>query len=110
MNFLIDAQLPPALARWIVTQGHQATHVFDIGLQAADDPVVWDRARLEDTVIISKDEDFVDHWLLSDQPVSLVWIRKGNCSNRILIAWFEPLWPDTLQRLAQGERLIELRA
>lgn len=110
MNFLIDAQLPPALARWIVSQGHPATHVFEVGLQAADDGPIWEFARKENAVIVSKDEDFVDRWLLSDRPVSLVWIRKGNCSNRALLAWLEPLWPDTLKRLEQGERLVELRA
>lgn len=110
MNFLDDAQLPPTLSRWILSQNHQATHVFDIGLQAADDPAIWERARTEDTVIISKDEDFVDHWILSDQPVSLVWIRKGNCSNRALLAWLEPLWPDVVKRLDQGEKFIELRS
>ena len=110
MNFLIDAQLPPALAQWIVSQGHQATHVFDRGLQTADDPVIWERAGNDRAVIVSKDEDFVDRWLLSDKPVPLVWIRKGNCSNRVLMTWLEPLWPDTVKRLEQGERLIELRA
>jgi len=83
--------------------------VFDIGLQAAGDPVVWEHARKSNAVIISKDEDFVDRWLLSDAPVPLIWIRKGNCSNRALMAWFEPLWPETLRRLEQSERLIELR-
>jgi predicted nuclease of predicted toxin-antitoxin system len=110
VNFLVDAQLPPALARWIAGQGHHATHVFDIGLQTAADPGIWERARSESTVIISKDEDFVDHWLLSAEPVQLVWIRKGNCSNRALLRWLEPLWFDTVKRLAQGEKLIELRA
>ena len=37
MNLVIDAQLPPALGRWIAAQGHQATHVFDVALQAAAD-------------------------------------------------------------------------
>ena len=110
MNFLVDAQLPPALAHWIVSQGHQATHVFDIGLETSDDPVIWECARRENTAIISKDEDFVDHWLLSAEPVQLVWIRKGNCSNRALLDWLGPLWPDAVKRLEQGERLIELRA
>jgi predicted nuclease of predicted toxin-antitoxin system len=110
VNFLVDAQLPPALARWISSQGHHATHIFDIGLQAADDPVIWKRARSDKTVIISKDEDFVDHWLLSAAPVQLVWVRKGNCSNRALLDWLEPLWPDVVKRLEQGERFIEMRA
>jgi predicted nuclease of predicted toxin-antitoxin system len=109
LNFLVDAQLPPGLARWISSHGHQGTHVFEIGLQAAADPVIWEHARKENAVIISKDEDFVDRWLLSEMPVALIWIRKGNCSNQALMAWFEPLWPEALKRLEQGEQLIELR-
>ena len=110
MNFLVDAQLPSALARWIGYQGYHTVHAFDLGLQTASDAVIWEQARTRDAAIVSKDEDFIDRWLLDDEPVPLVWIRKGNCSNRALMAWFEPLWPDTLKRLRQGERLIELRA
>jgi predicted nuclease of predicted toxin-antitoxin system len=109
LKFLVDAQLPPALARWIVSQGHQATHIFDIGLQTANDPIIWDRARSENTVIISKDEDFVDHWILSPDPVQLVWVRKGNCSNRALLQWLQPLWDEAVRRLEEGDKLIELR-
>ena len=76
---------------------------------SSNDPVIWDRALQEHAVIISKDEDFVDRWLLSDRPVPLVWVRKGNCSTRALLEWFEPLWPEALKRLEQGEKLIELR-
>jgi predicted nuclease of predicted toxin-antitoxin system len=35
MRFLIDAQLPPALARWLSSAGHDAEHVADIGLAGA---------------------------------------------------------------------------
>ena len=110
MNFLIDAQLPPALARWILSQGHDATHVSELSLQTADDPAIWDHAQNKRAIIVSKDEDFVDRWLLSNKPVPLVWIRKGNCSNRALLEWLELLWPETLKRLEQGEQLIEIRA
>lgn len=110
MKFLVDAQLPPALARWIASRGHQASHIFDLGVHTADDPAIWERARNEQAIIISKDEDFVDHWLLSAEPVQLVWIRKGNCSNRALLAWLVPLWDDAVKRLEQGEKFIELRA
>ena len=109
MNFLIDAQLPPALARWIAEQGHNAVHVFDLGLHTATDTVIWEEARKRNAVILSKDEDFVDRWLLKPQGVTLVWIRKGNCSNKVLVDWLMPLWPNILTRLAQGEKLIEIR-
>lgn len=61
-------------------------------------------------VIVSKDEDFVDRWIMSAKPVPFVWVRKGNCSNRVLLAWIEPLWTNVLSRLQQGEKLIELLA
>jgi len=110
VNFLIDSQLPPALAQWISAQGHKAVHVADLGLEADDDSIIWAHAQKEGLVIISKDEDFADRSLLSDEGVALAWIRKGNCSNRALVSWLEPLWPDVLRRLEQGERLVELRA
>ena len=110
MNFLVDSQLPPALARWISAQGHHAIHVAELGLEADDDSVIWKHARKEKTIIVSKDEDFADRWLLNDDGIALVWIRKGNCSNRALMNWLEPLWPDVLRRLEQGGQLIELRA
>lgn len=110
MKFLVDAQLPPALARWIASQGHHAVHIFDLGLHTADDPVVWRCAEADDSIIVTKDEDFVDRWLLSNEPVRLAWLRKGNCSTRALLEWLQPLWAETVKRLEQGEKLIELRA
>jgi predicted nuclease of predicted toxin-antitoxin system len=109
LNFLIDSQLPPALARWITAQGHQAVHVVELGMEATDDSILWEHARKTSAVIVSKDEDFADRWLLHDEGVALLWIRKGNCSNTALMAWLEPLWPETLRRLEQGETFIELR-
>jgi predicted nuclease of predicted toxin-antitoxin system len=37
MRFIVDAQLPPALARWLVRQGHEAEHVADRLLATAPD-------------------------------------------------------------------------
>jgi predicted nuclease of predicted toxin-antitoxin system len=37
MRFLVDAQLPAALARWLAAEGHRAEHVADIGLAGALD-------------------------------------------------------------------------
>ena len=37
MRFLVDAQLPPALARFLASLGEEAIHVLDAGLLEADD-------------------------------------------------------------------------
>jgi predicted nuclease of predicted toxin-antitoxin system len=58
MRFLIDAQLPPALAGWLVANGHEAEHVGDRGMQTAPDTVIWDYALATSAVIVTKDEDF----------------------------------------------------
>jgi uncharacterized protein DUF5615 len=65
---LVDAQRPPSLARWIASQGHEAIHVFDIAMHTAGDAAVCAYAATEDRILITKDEDFVDRWLLSEGP------------------------------------------
>jgi predicted nuclease of predicted toxin-antitoxin system len=55
--FLIDAQLPPALASWLIQQGLTAQHVDDLGLRTADDVAVWNHASASGAVVITKDED-----------------------------------------------------
>ena len=58
MRFIVDAQLPPALADWLRARGHEATAVRDIGLRDADDRTIWARAGIDQAVIVTKDEDF----------------------------------------------------
>lgn len=108
MRFLVDAQLPPALARWLVERGHPAEHVHDLGLESASDRVVWDHAVAIGATVLTKDEDFaVRRILLADGP-SIVWVRRGNTTRRELLNWFEPLLPTIVEALERGEPLIEI--
>ena len=58
MRFLVDARLPPALARWLASNGHDADHVSDHNMAAASDAAIWRLAIQLDAVILTKDEDF----------------------------------------------------
>ena len=55
MRFLIDAQLPAALARWLVAAGHEAEHVDRCGLGARLDAEIWRYAQQVKAAILTKD-------------------------------------------------------
>ena len=82
MKFVIDAQLPPILARWLREQGHGAEHVEDIGLRDADDNQVWIHALSVGATLITKDEDFADRSARELQAPVIVWLRVGYYESR----------------------------
>lgn len=109
MTFIIDAQLPPALAQLITAAGHEGIHVEEIDLRDADDSAIWHHALALNAAIITKDEDFASRVASGRDCPVIVWLRVGNCSNRALHAWFEPLFPDIMRQIEQGQILIEVR-
>lgn len=109
MRFLVDAQLPPALARLLASLGHHAEHVFDLGLHTAADSAIWQHALEHDLIVLTKDEDFPIRRQQSGTGPSVVWIRVGNTSRRALLEWFERLLPQIEGMIRDGETLIEIR-
>ncbi|HZP20465.1 MAG TPA: DUF5615 family PIN-like protein [Bauldia sp.] len=108
MRFLIDAQLPPGLADLLRANGHAAEHVNLIDLGAATDREIWDYAIRLGSVIISKDEDFVDLVRAGNKGPAVVWIRLGNTTNRVLNDVIARALPEILEGLSLGERLVEI--
>ena len=108
MRFLVDAQLPPALARWLAAQGHEAQHVADLGMQAASDAAIWNHAGAVSAAVVTKDEDFAQRKVLNRTGPAVVWIRLPNTRRRDLLTWFGTVLPDIVAALEKGETLIEV--
>ena len=108
MRFLVDAQLPPALARSLEGRGHVAEHVYDIGMAEAPDRKIWDYAHRENAILVTKDDDFAALQALEKNGPTIVWIRVGNTTKRALLVRVDQFIETIETMLRSGERLIEV--
>ena len=107
-RFLIDAQLPPALVRWLEERGHDAEHVADLGMLQASDQEIWRHAGAISAAVVTKDEGFVTLLSVRSNGAAVVWVRVGNTSRQALLTWFARLLPEIERALKAGENLIEV--
>jgi predicted nuclease of predicted toxin-antitoxin system len=80
----------------------------DLGLAAAADSVLFDYARWESAVVLTKNSDFVEFLHRLGAPQQIVWITCGNVSNQHLRALFDATFKNVLQLLHDGESLVEI--
>jgi len=90
VRFLVDAQLPARLARFLNDAGHDALHSSEMpeGNRTTDVRIAG-VADDEDRVVVTKDRDFRDGHLLAGSPRRLLVVATGNITNTALIALFE---------------------
>ena len=81
MKLLFDQNLSPRLPRRLADLYPGSAHVFELGLDKADDLEVWEHARQNGFAITSKDSDFNELSVVHGFPPKVVWIRRGNCSS-----------------------------
>lgn len=104
----VDAQLPPALARWLTDEcGEDAAHVQDLELLRASDTAIFERAGAANAVVVTKDLDFVQLLERRGPPPQVIWLTAGNLSTAHLIALVARHWPRVVQ-LLEYEGLVEI--
>jgi predicted nuclease of predicted toxin-antitoxin system len=110
MKFWIDAQLPPALAIHLAkTFAVDAQSLREIGLRDAADWNIYEMAKAANSVIVSKDSDFVDLISRFGSPPKLIWVTCGNVSNEKLRQVFdESRFRTALALLNEGQSIVEI--
>ena len=108
MKFLVDAQLPVRIVYFLRSLGYDTIHTKDLPLKnATSDTEINALSLKEKRIVITKDNDFLQSFILSKKPYKLLLITTGNISNNDL----ESLLIKNIDRLAElfsKHELIEM--
>jgi predicted nuclease of predicted toxin-antitoxin system len=102
-GLLVDENQPAGLR---LPSKLAAIHASEISASASD-TVVWDHARRQRLVIVTKDADFSHRIIASDPPPWIVHVRLGNLRLRPFIQHLALVWP-TIESLLPKHKLISV--
>ena len=90
LTFIIDTQLPPKLAKYLHEKGFPSIHTtyFPHG-HLLDDNTIIEIAVRDNRIIVTKDSDFLDNYLLNGVPPKVLMLQFGNISNADLLDLFD---------------------
>lgn len=110
MKIWIDAQLSPAIAKWICQSYPyiEAIAVRDLGLRDAEDAAIFSAAQATNAIIMTKDSDFVELSSRFGSPPKIIWLTCGNTSNASLQKILTTALLRAIDLLEQGADLVEI--
>ena len=80
MRLLFDENLSGKLPQLLTDIFPDSADAIGRGLGGTSDRIIWDHAKTEGFVLVTKDEDFQRMSVLLGAPPKVIWIRLGNCS------------------------------
>jgi predicted nuclease of predicted toxin-antitoxin system len=105
----LDAHFSPAISIWITaTFGISALALRDMGLRDAEDAEIFEAAKAQGIIFITKDSDFVDLVTRFGSPPQIILLTCGNTSNDRLKEILSSKLSEALDLLSAGEPLVEI--
>jgi predicted nuclease of predicted toxin-antitoxin system len=90
MKFIIDAQLPKSLLDFLNAAGFNALHTLELPeMNRTGDNAITTKTDIEDRIVVTKDADFLDSYLLFEKPAKLLLVKTGNIPNSDLLKLFQ---------------------
>jgi predicted nuclease of predicted toxin-antitoxin system len=86
MKLLLDENLSRRLLPSLEPVYPGSVHVALVGLERASDLDLWDYARANGCVIVTKDDDFSALSALRGQPPRVIKLTLGNSDNAVVLA------------------------
>ncbi len=109
LRVLVDAQLPKQLAQFLAYHaGYDSLHTLDLpAANATQDGFINRFSMDEKRVVITKDADFVNSFLLHGQPYKLLLVSTGNIKTVDLLELFRQFLPQ-LTRVLTFHSYVEM--
>lgn len=78
MRLLLDENLSDRVIPRIIDLYPDSLHVKTLGLVSTDDGIIWEYAKMNGFMIVSKDADFHQRSILYGHPPKFIYLRIGN--------------------------------
>jgi len=86
VRVLVDAHLPKHLSEFLSANDIESKHTLDLPKKnATPDTEIIRFADDENRIVILKDSDFLDNYILDGSPKKLLIVSTGTINNRNLI-------------------------
>lgn len=103
-----DAQLPKSLSELINSKGYDSIHTLDLPkANSTQDQEILELSIRENRIVITKDNDFLDSYLLIGKPEKLIFVSTGNIKNSMLLQLFNSNF-ESILTLIEKYSLIEI--
>ena len=103
LKFIVDENLPYHFSLW---HSNEFIHVFDLP-EIKSDEEIWQYARNENLIIITKDADFSNKIMYSPPPPKVIHFKIGNLSIKELYNFLNKNWAFILEE-TQKHKLINV--
>lgn len=108
MKFIVDAQLPKSLSDFLKRKGFDSLHTLELpDKNKTKDTWINKLSVLENRIVISKDLDFLESFLVKSEPKKLILIKTGNITNTHLLEIFSKNL-DLLLEMIERSNLVEI--
>ncbi len=84
MKLLLDENLSRRLVPMLEAHYPGTTQVALERLQQAVDLEIWQFAKEQDYVILTRDSDYYDLSMIRGAPPKVIWLQIGNCSKDVI--------------------------
>lgn len=107
MKFIVDTQLPPLLKDWLISKGFDTIHTIDCNQGVfIEDAEIRSIATSENRIVITKDKDFLNHYLVKGSPPKVLLLELGNVKNNTLLNFFRNNFSTIVEKFNAGADLV----